>query len=297
MSFVRYQIGNIQQIIQFDEDIIIQTFKQKFYLDFCLKLEDGFSVNPTVKVSKKPPNNIKEWQKSNFKFHKDIIVYSKIENNKFYFHVQFNTCELIETYIKVNIVFNLMLVSHILRNNILRVHAMLLTNGDIIFSQCCGGKTTLAQRINLNNRSLQVICDDGILIDMENQLVYPLPFLYDFHWSRNLINFNKTVKVNRIIFLKKDKEQYLKIISENEWKENFTNCSKLFLSHPFLLRDQQFDETKNQKWIDSFQDLKYLIQNRIEYLIQKYIKNYNFWCIATNTIDISKKFEIIEDKI
>lgn len=294
MSFIRYQIGNVEQIIQFGEDINIQTFKQKLYIDFCLKLEDGFSVNPTVKVSKKPPNNIKEWQISDYKFHKDIIVYSKIENNKFYFYVQFNTCELLEMYYKVNVVFNLMLISNILQNDILRIHALLLTNGDVIFGQCCTGKTTLAQRINLNyNNSLYSICDDGVLLDLKKQLVYPLPYLYEISDFKSLINFKKPIKFNRMILLKQGEQQCLKIISKNEWMERFISCNKIFSYHPFLDRYQQYDETKNQRWIDCRKGLIQLYENRIKYLIQKYIKNYECWCITTNTNNVFKKVEIL----
>lgn len=295
MSFVKYKIGDIQQSIQFDETINNPFFLKKFSLDFSLPLKGGSLLNPTVKISKKSPNNIQEWEKSNYKFHNDIIIYTKFLNNKLYFHIQIKNSQIDNYQYKFSCSFRTMLVSNILQNDILNVHALLLNNGDIIFGQCCDGKTTLFQRINKNN-NLKALCDDDVIIDLKNESVYPIPSMWIYS-DDPLFKF-KPIKINRIIQLKQDSnQQSIKIIPKEEWIKKFFNCSKLFLQHPFLIRDQQFDETKNQKWINCRKGLEQLVQNKIKFLIQKYIKKYKLWCITTNTSDITKKFEILEDKI
>ena len=171
MSFVRYKIGDIEQIIQFDEGIE-QQLKDDLSFKFSLPLEEGQPPKlPAVTISNNLPNSFQRWKKYRHILLNNVKIYSK-DDDKLYFYIVYDH---FENYI-FSIVFNCLMLTLCTSYDILRVHGMLLNNRDIIFGCCNIGKTTLAYRINNNNQNLKCLCDDDLLIDLKNNTVYPLPY-------------------------------------------------------------------------------------------------------------------------
>lgn len=297
MSYVKFNFNNIEQIISFDETIGNHKFIEKLTKDFSLKEQQGQILFPTVKVSTMRPTNIQAWTFNPFNKCDYIKIYTRKIQNKLHFYIQvLDEWDISKTYFNtINIIFYSMLVSNMLRNDLIRLHSVLLNNGDVIFGSLKAGKTTLSTRINKNN-NLKTICNDGVLIDFKNNLVYPLPLLGNINRDRRLYDYSKPLKLNRLIFLQRSEDEELITIDKSLFREKLILCSKIFLAHPFLLREQEYNSDKNQRWTDPIEGLREQVQDRIEQIIDQYIDNFEPLSVTTNTNSTSQKFEVFEDK-
>lgn len=285
-SFVNYNIGSKKYIISFDETVN-QSIIEKFTTYFSLPLEEGNIKNPQVQISVFPPKNKNEWQSYYFKTYKNIIYYYKIINKKIYFYIQILFFELKIGQQFFALVFHSLLLSNLFNNNIIKINALLLNNGDIIFSDPGVGKTTFSERINKFNQNLISLCNDGVIIDVDENKVYPISCLW--YCNFQIVDFNNPLKINKIMLMKQGQEQKIEQIDYNEWKEELKKSSLIFLHHPFMERYKKYEEKEDQIWIDAFKELKPIIQNRILQIVEK-IKGFESLCIYIDNKD--EKFEV-----
>lgn len=300
MSFVRYRIGQQEQILELDQ--YFSQHKNQFrniVLYTGNKFEQGQSQKePLVTLSILPPSNLKQWDQRHIFFNlRNVIFYSKNKENKIYVYIH---CFL-NSYGYDNIALNVIMLKSILlnmflqNNNLMYLNAMLLNNGDVICADSMGGKTTLAYRINYNNKNLKAICDDGILLDIEKRLAYPLPHFWSYekgfnYFTNKIININKPIQINRMFILRQDNKEYIKEVDE---QLDIYNLILMFYSFPFQFRNKA---REFQKWIDFRKQLFQQVQLDSKKKCDK-ISELKFLKLVTSTSRITKRFEILEDKI
>lgn len=288
-SYVKYKVGIKQYIISFDETGN-SSIITKFTTYFSLPLEEGNIKNPQVQISLFPPKDKNEWQSYYYKNYKNVIYYYKIINKKIYFYIQILFFNLKHGQQFFALVFHSLLLSNLFNNNIIKLNAMLLNNGDVIFSDPNLGKTTFYNRINKFNQNLLSSCDDSVLFDIDENKVYPISSLW--YYKFQVVDFNNSIKINRLMLFKRGQEQKIEKMNINEWKQELIKNSLIFLYHPFMERCKEYNENEDQIWIDCFKELKPLIINRIQQIVQK-ITNLEPLCIYVDEKD--EKFEVIPD--
>lgn len=290
---ILYKIDDLQQYIQFEQinDLYqLNVIFAPFFLNFNIPFYYNEVPNPTIKVSTLPPKNETQWQKYKFQFFEGITIYSKY-TDKLYFYYYIQCFKPEHHYNLKTMIFRSLMTSCMLRrNNLLYVHGMLLNNGDVIIGTCNVGKTTLYTRINQNNIYVKSLCDEDILLDLKNNLVYPIPHLYE----TNIVDFNSPIKISRIIVLKRGQEQKLEQMQQKEWKQILFESCILLLYHPFTARENNLTVNNSQIWVNCRKGLKQQAEDKIKEIITN-IKDLEYLSITTNTGDTNQEFKVIQD--
>lgn len=296
MLYVKYLIDQQQQYIEFEEEY-------EYFLNYFVK---KFNTNIIYQKKKEPIvsvlNYIEQPEKKKSKIGYNMFV-QLVKEDKILQKINFSFKKLNmwkEDYIFVYIIRNLFITYFMLNKDFLYLHGALLNNGDIILGQCNDGKTTLGLRFNNNNQNLKCLCDDGVLVDLKNNLVHPLPHILwenEDQFSDKIVDFNKPLKINKIYILKRGFNQEIKLIDKNEWINKISRCIRKHLAHPFAGKQKNEEVPEHRWWINHIDGLREQTQKRIDQLIQKYFLKFDPLCIITNTNDLTKKFDLIEDKI
>lgn len=235
MSYLKLQF-NQPQYIQFDQNCpkdIIDFICQKMNS----KLIEEDIQNPTVIVSFKyietdvwiTPQNAFSISFTNFKFKIQYSFYPQL---------------------LPKLIFDCIAASLILRKNYLLIHGMLLDTGEILYGQPYSGKTTLAKQLN------NVLCDDQVLVDLDNNIAYPVPYFY--FDSSSL--FNDLVKIKPVS---------LKSIKPINKQQDLLRCLIMFLYQPYAQRYEVFTCEDFKKWSNFQIGFQCLIITRIKQILAK----------------------------
>lgn len=147
------------------------------------------------------------------------------------------------------LIFNCFVASLVLRKKYLLVHGLLLSTGEVIYGQAYSGKTTLARKLD------NVLCDDDVLIDLQNKVAYPVPYFYYDPMGK----FNgKPIKPIPVPL------SSLKPINQ---KQDLFRCSIVFLYQPFAQREEVYFCPKNKKWCNFQKSFEQIMKSRIKQLI------------------------------
>lgn len=223
-------------------------------------------INQTVTISfNKPDDN---WIKSNWNYNPSIEIYYK-ETDRMVFYIYFtNYIPEINKLALDCAVFSLML-----REDVLLVHGMLLNNGDVLVGEPYAGKTTLSRRLNLGDEKLKALCDDQVLIDLKNNLAYPVPYYYydpiSLFLDHKSVQFSP-IPLNRVLILKKGTEDSIEECSTEEYMKTLYNCSIIWLHQPFAQRDEVLIAERGKTWISFKYGMELKMQKKIKQLIESY---------------------------
>lgn len=217
-----------KQYIQFDQSCPRQTV-DLFCYSFDLQKIEGKVQQPALTIS--------------FDFKSSTEV--QITRQDYKFFLKFNR----PFQLMAKLIFNCLAASLILRKKYLLVHGMLLDTGEVIYGQAYSGKTTLSRTLD------NVLCDDEVLVDLENKLAYPVPYFY----------FDPMGKFNRKPI--KPIPVQLKSLKPINQNQNLLRCSTVFLYQPFADRDEVFCCPIDKKWCSFEKGFEDLIKNRIKSLL------------------------------
>lgn len=303
--FLTLNIGLPQSTFQFDETIaqqIIENFTQKFNI----KVKNELNQEPLVFLSTKEPQNIQNWYKKKLKGLNFIIQYSKQQNGilKFYYQIiedkrvkyQLNiiTITLLVTYA--------LITSNMMRYNILYIHSVLTSQGDVFFGPSYSGKTTLAHRLYLNNRYNKAIVSDGIVLNFENQnLLYPLPEIWikgKITLFDDLFKENKGYKLRNLYHLFIGKNEDFKKEKKERWKKVFLDSIRILFNIPFAYARKTSYQNRKEKWIDCGEGMRDKIQKRCQQLSDKFLQtiNLDYLSFSINSKDYKCKVKNIQDE-
>ena len=303
MSYVRYKIDDFNQCIYFDQ--FFSYYKQNFVHitknQGCDFVDKQLREEPLITISILPPRDKEQWDcKHTFGQIGEIIIYSRERNGKIQAYFQylmnintnFNYCKHDPT---CGIIFRILMLNLLLQNqNLVYLHGICLTNGDAICANSFIGKTTLTKRLS-HNSNLKALCDDGVIIDTEKDLIYPLGYIWfqgDCIFKDDIVDISKPYKLNSIFLLRRDQEEKIYQIDKNEWLNEMNDLSKVFYFHPF--KDRFHLEEEKEKWIDFRKDLWQRMQKDNNDRVKK-LEKYKPLVITTNTPDQTKKFEVLQD--
>lgn len=301
MSYVRYKIDDFNQCIYFDQ--FFSYYKQNFvYItknQGCDFVDEQLREEPLIYVSILPPRDKEQWDcKHTFSEIKELIVYSREKNNKIqaYFQYIVNFNSNLAKLDACSIIFKILLLNLLIQNkNLVYLHGICMSNGDVVCADSFGGKTTLTKRIKNNNKKLKALCDDGVLIDTQKDLVYPIGYIWfqgDCISKDDIIDISKPYKLNHIFLLRQETEQRIYQIDKNEWLEELVIVSNVFYLHPFRNRFEL--NIEKEKWIDFRKGLWQILEKDNKERVMK-LSKYKPLVITTNTPDQTKKFEVLQD--
>lgn len=243
MSYIRFQFDQIQYI-QFEKNCpneVVKFICKKFNKE----LNEGEVENPIVSVQYS--TTITDYW---FPPQKTIKI-SMFETDKPCFKIQYKY----NPRLLPELISNCIAASYILKKEYLLIHGMLLNNGEVIYGQPYSGKSTLAKTLT---GDIKAICDDQVLVDLKNNLVYPLPFFF-FDYSSLFYNVPIDIKPYSI-----------KTIKPINDKQNLFRCSAMFLYQPFAIRENIFTCDEKIKWSNFQEGFKNRVEQRIQQLINKY---------------------------
>lgn len=231
MPYIQLQFDQ-PQYVQFDKSCPSQLIKF-----VCQKINseliEGAIKNPTVRVS--------------FKYvETDVWItpqnaFSISSSDNLTFNIQYSFYPQLVP----KLIFDCIAASLIQRKEMLLIHGLLLNTGEVLYGQPYSGKTTLARQLKT------ALCDDQVLVDLENKLAYPVPY---FYYDPSSL-FNNSVQIKPIA---------LKSIKPINDQQDLFRCATMFLYQPFADRNEVFNCAEEKKWCsfkDGFEDL---IKNKIK---------------------------------
>lgn len=294
--YIDFKHGLPESIIEF-RDIIIDNFIEEFRDKFQLEEKNNINYKPNVIASNSPPNENQNWNKVDLSFNEDSILYYK-EEDKLYFYIQINlNLPTIKSKINVHVlIMNCLIITNILKYNILFIHGGVLNNGDIFFGPCQVGKTTLLQRINNCNDNLRAICSDNNIINLDEMTIYSFSYKWQYDWLAPLEQENISISFHNIYELQQKPREMMFKGNINEWKTQLIKgITRILCVDPFGITRTEDDENRN--WVSHIPKLKYKLDSRIIFLVNEFIKNNNIEpiIITTNTSSLYTKYKVLLD--
>lgn len=288
--YIDFRHGLNESIIQFDQTVD-KDFINNFIYKFSLIEIQNVIYRPHVFISNNPPKDLQNWQKIIFVKNIYCDIYVQNNNNDYYFYIQIIS-DINLTYNRI-IIMNCLIISNIIKYNILFIHSGLLNNGTLFFGSSFAGKTTLFNRINNNNQILRAISSEDVIINLDEKCIYSL----SNRWKYEKITEEEIdikLPFNKIYKLKKDEKEII-YEDEKQWKEMLFLCSKKPLCHdPF---GQTRTEGMEYNLFSAISKIDTIINKRLYYLIDKIIIDNNIkpLILTTNNDDIFKKYDIFSD--
>lgn len=288
--YIDFRHGLTESIIQFDQTVN-KDFINNFIYKFSLIEIQNVIYRPHVFVSYNLPKDLQNWQKIIFIKNIYCDIYVQNNNNDYYFYIQIIS-EINLTYNRI-IIMNCLIISNIIKYNILFIHSGLLNNGTLFFGSSFAGKTTLFNRINNNNQIIRAISSEDVIINLDEKCIYSL----SNRWKYEKITeeeIDTKLPFNKIYKLKKDEKEII-YEDEKQWKEMLFLCSKKPLCHdPF---GQMRTEGMEYNLFSAISKIDTIINKRLYYLINKIIIDNSIkpLILTTNNDDILKKYDIFSD--
>ena len=218
MYYFKYPFG--QSIyVSFDKSCLINDLwliGQKTNL----QLFEGEVDDPLITVSK---INI---ETDKWIIPQNSFFISSTETDKLRFNIQY----MFYPQLLPKLIMNCLAASMMLRREMLLIHGMLLSTGEVLYGQPYSGKTTLAKQIKT------ALCDDQVLVDLKNKIAYPIPYFF--------IDFSSPF-YNNPVTIKPVELKSIKPIKDNQ---DLYRCPTMFLYQPFAERDEVFNCSDEKKW-------------------------------------------------
>ena len=242
MSYFKFQFGQ-PQYVQFDQNMTIDDI----WLvgnKMNVELIEGEVENPTVKVS------FKYFETDKWIIPQNSFSISSTETDKLRFNIQY----MFYPQLLPKLIMNCIAASMMLRREMLLIHGMLLSTGEVLYGQPYSGKTTLAKQLKT------ALCDDQVLVDLKNKIAYPIPYFF-IDFSSPFFNDPVTIKPVE-----------LKSIKPINSSQDLYRCSTMFLYQPFAERDEVFNCSDEKKWCSFEAGFEDRMKQRIQFIL----KNSNF---------------------
>ena len=234
MFYIKFQFGQ-PQYVQFDQNVTIDDI-WLVGRKMNVELVEGEVNNPTVKVS------FKYFETDKWIIPQNSFSISSTETDKLRFNIEY----MFYPQLLPKLIMNCLAASLILRRKMLLIHGMLFSTGEVLYGQPYSGKTTLAKQVN------NALCDDQVLVDLENKIAYPIPYFFiDFSSPF----YNKPVTIRPI---------KLKSIKPINDQQDLFRCATMFLYQPFAQRDEVFDCAEEKKWCSFKVGFEDLIKQKIK---------------------------------
>lgn len=296
-------LGLPDSTILFEDSVPIKVFlniKQKFNIT-----DEDIQNNknePIVYFSTKEPQDIETWHKNPLKNTPYIIQYAKEVNGVLKFHYQIINGVKIQKQqiitITVILVYSI-IISNMLRYDILYIHGVLTQKGDVFFGPSYCGKTTLAHRLFFNNPDNKALVSDGFILNLQkDNLAYPIPEI----WLVGKITIFDNPYKNNIGYKLRNVYQLLKgqkeqVIKENKdkWIKTFFDCNRMLFNIPFAFMRGTSYRLQKQKLIDCGEGMRERIEKRYQQLFNKFIQNnqLKYLAFSANTTDFHLKVQNI----
>lgn len=267
--------------------------------------QNYFKQKTLVFLSTEEPPCKKTWYKKKLKDINFLTQYTKEQDGKlkFYYKIRKNHKFSEQDIMKLTVLVTYsLIVSNMMKHNILYLHGVLTKHGDVFFGPSYCGKTTLAHRLLFKNRYNQAVVSDGMVVNFDKQInFYPIPEIWLYGKITVFDKFfvqNKGYKKRNLYYLLKGEKEEVKKMNKEKWIQNFKKCNRTIFNIPLAYDRGTSYLKQKEKWIDCGQGMRQKIQKRYQELVNKFLQNNKeYLAFSANSIDYDEKVKNIQDEV